>query len=251
VTTTKTLDAKKERELRALLAARRGCPNLPDGEVVPDEEPDFTIITADGKVGIELRELLPQPRNLWLKSPLAEQRLHEDVVRGAERQYYANPNAFPVKVTAYFWAIEKGKSRAREMTDGLAAFVQAHCHDANPVATFDWRPDLPDGFSVISIATPRDSSSWYTGASVNITLDDIRQQIATAIESKNALLPRYRANLPNAPVWLLLHSCAVISRGVPIPHGIRDWIFPCGFDRVLFYSSLSGTVEEILRAGGQ
>ncbi len=89
---------------------------------MPGEEPDFRIITADGEMGIELRELLPLPRNNWLESPLREQRFHEDIIRGSERQYYANPSALPVKVTAYFWAIEQGKHRTREMTDGLVRF---------------------------------------------------------------------------------------------------------------------------------
>jgi hypothetical protein len=38
-----------------------------------------------------------------------------------------------------------------------------------------------------------------------------------------------------------------VSRGVPMPHGIGDWTFPFGFERVFFYSSLNRTVEEIRR----
>src|SRR6266581_2373335 len=99
------VDTKKLRELRALLAARSATSFLPHGKIVPGEEPDFRIITETGIVGVELTELMPLPRSVSFSSPVAEQRLHENAVQLAERQYYAEQGAMPVKVTAYFWTI--------------------------------------------------------------------------------------------------------------------------------------------------
>jgi hypothetical protein len=79
-------------------------------------------------------------------------------------------------------------------------------------------------------------------------VDGIRQQVATTIESKNKLLSRYQANLPDSPIWLLIYSCAEVSRGVPMPRGIGGWTFPFGFERVFFYAGLDQAVEEIRKA---
>jgi len=82
-----------------------------------------------------------------------------------------------------------------------------------------------------------------------ITLEDISKQIASRISAKNALVPKYRANLPKgAAVWLLLYSRPNVSRSVPIPHGIEQWKFPFGFDRVLWFVILGSEVVEIQRA---
>jgi hypothetical protein len=99
------------------------------------------------------------------------------------------------------------------MVKSLAEFVRSHRAQAVPVSTFDRRADMPEGFSVISISTSTDS--WLSGESVNLTLDQIRQQIAERIEAKNKLLPTYRSNLPK--IWLLIYSGVEVSRSVPIP----------------------------------
>jgi hypothetical protein len=238
--------AKKEMELRALLGARRASSLLPNGRIVQGEEPDFQIITETGVVGVELSELMPLPRNSSFSSPVAEERLHEGIIQVAERGYYDSPGAVPVKVSAYFWNIERGKNKRQEMADGLVSFVRSHCHEAAPYAHFLQRNELPDGFSTITIDS--NPSPWWSGECMGYTYDGIRQQFATRIAAKNELLPRYRANLPNSPIWLLLYSCAAVSRGVEIPHGICEWSFPFKFERVLFYASLGSGVEEIRRA---
>lgn len=80
------------------------------------------------------------------------------------------------------------------------------------------------------------------------TLDGIQQSLGTRIAAKNELLPSYRANLPGSPIWLLLYSCSEVSRRIEIPHGIENWAFPFDFDRVFFFSTLSGRVVELRRA---
>src|ERR1700687_853431 len=189
----------KKMELRALLDARRASPLLPNGRIISGEEPDFRIVTETGIVGVEVSELMPLPRSSSFSSPVAEERLHEGIIQVAERRYNSTPGAVPVEVSAYFWDIEQGKNRKEEMADGLVSFVMTHCREAAPSAIFDRTSELPDGFCVIGIDS--NPGRWWSGEGAGPTVDGIRQQFATRIEAKNKLLPRYRANLPNSPIW--------------------------------------------------
>jgi hypothetical protein len=196
-------------------------------------------------VGIELSEILPLPRNASFNSPLAEASLQEDSVRLAEQAYYAAQDAMPVQVTVYPWDVERTRNKKREMADALASFVKSHRHEAAPVKLFERIDGIPEGFGVVNIcSTP---GPWRSGKSTVVTLDGIHHQLRDSIKAKNELLPQYRANLPNAPIWLLLYSCWDVARSVPMPHGIREWSFPTGFDRIFFFASSSVCVEEINR----
>lgn len=237
------LNEKKKQELRAFAAAcEAGLPIVVE-KVDPREEPDLEVMTPTGLVGIELREILPLPRNESFNSPLAEAGLHEDSVRLAEEIYRTDHDAVPVQILVYPWNVERSRGKKREMATALAKFVTEHCHEAKPVATFVRLDGIPEGFGVVSIrANP---GPWITGKCSDVTLDGIYSQLATSIAVKDALVQTYRHNLPNARIWLLLYSCWDVSRSVPMPHGVREWSYPSGFDRVFFFSSLSWCVEEI------
>jgi hypothetical protein len=236
---------KMERERRAFDAAcGAGLPIAPL-DVVAGDKPDLRVLTAQGLIGIELSEVTPLPRNPTFNSSVAEAANHEASVRLAEQIYYKNKNVMQVKVTTYPWDIERTRSLRREMSDELASFVKAHCHEATPTKTFGRVCGIPAGFGVVSIhAGP---GSWFAGQSVGVTLGGIYTQLANRIADKDASLSKYRANLPNTPIWLLLHSCWEVSRSVSMPYGIRDWRYPFGFDRVFFYAASSECVEEIHR----
>jgi len=129
------------------------------------------------------------------------------------------------------------------MARAVVQFVRSHRGQATPVATFSRLDNLPEGFGVIGISAT--SGPWFAGESIGLTLSQIHQQIAARISVKNELLPTYRSSLPNSPIWLLIHSCPAVSRGVPMPHDFAEWTFPFEFDRVFFFSSSRGKVEEI------
>jgi hypothetical protein len=131
------------------------------------------------------------------------------------------------------------------MARALASFVRAHCDEATPVKLFERIHGIPEGFGVVNICSDR--GPWRSGKSMVVTLDGIHHQLGLRIETKSKRLPEYRANLPNALIWLLLYSCWDVVRSVPMPDGIREWSFPSGFDRVFFFVSSSQCVEEIQR----
>jgi hypothetical protein len=242
-----TTELKKETEKRALEAARRASAIIPDGEIIVFEKPDLKLQTATGLLGIEVTELLPPAGDDSFSSPLAERSFHERVVRIAEQEYIQKRGPMPLSVQVYFWSHSDRILDKRVMARSLVEFVRSNCALAMPVVTFSRRDNLPEGFGVISISATR--GPWFAGEGVNLTLSQIHQQIAARISAKSDLLPTYRSNLPNSPIWLLIYSCIDVSRGVPMPHGFAEWTFPFGFDRAFFFSSLSGEVGEIRKTG--
>lgn len=240
---------KKEMEKRALEAARAASPIIPLGEVQDFEKPDFKILTADGLVGIEVTELLPPGGSDSFSSLLAEKSFRAKVVKRGEQEYNGTPGAIPVKVTVYPWKIEDGRYDKRVMARALAEFVKTHRPQATRVATFTRLAKLPDEFGTISICS--ESGPWFCGTSIGLTESQIHHLFAERISAKNDLLPTYRSNLPNSPIWLLIFSCTEVARGVPITHGLSEWTFPFDFDRVFFFSSLDNAVVELRKGALQ
>jgi hypothetical protein len=234
---------KKAVENRALTAARSAGVPIPWGEI-PGEEPDFTFNA--GALGIEASELLRPASSNFGIMPVAEESYHQEILQIAQKEYYADPNARPAKITLYF-ANARGKKRDKqEMARRLVEFVKANVHRANPIANFG-ALRLPEGFGSMSIAA--ESGKWWTGEGGNITLNDIREGLGSIISLKNKLVPTYRKNLAvGAQVWLLLYSTASISRGMPIPHGINEWRFDFDFERVFWFVCLGNEFVEIRRA---
>lgn len=236
---------KKEIEIRVLAAARKAGAPIPTGEI-PGEEPDFRFHTEIGPLGLEVSELLrPASSNSGIV-PAAEEAYHREIVQLAQAQYYCSADANPARVVLYF-ANARGKRRDKlDVVRSLAEFVRANVHRADPVICLS-RIQLPEGFGSMSIAS--ESGDWWCGESGGVAVSDIREQLAARISSKNDLVQRYRANLPNgAQLCLLLYSTAAVSRSMPIPLGIDEWSFPFDFDRVLWFASLENEVVEIQRA---
>lgn len=244
---------KKEIERRALNVARSVSTLIPDGKTEDFEKPDFKVHTSTGLVGIEVTELMPAARSDGFSSPLDEKSFHQKVMQLAETEYRRMHREVPISVSAGFCRIDDDVTNersavARSMARSLADFVVSHMHLARPVETFSWRRELPKGFAVVTIWTPRDRA-WYSHESMSLTLDGIHQRLAERIREKNALVETYRTNVPGAPIHLLLYSCTEVPKGIPITHGMDDWGFQFDFERVFFLSTLDSAVVEIRRAG--
>jgi hypothetical protein len=236
---------KKRIEGRVLLAARNAGAPIPTGEI-PGEEPDFRFATETGALGIEVTELLRPASSNGGIVPAEEESFHNEIVQIAQQQYYATVGVSPARVVTYFANTRGQRQSKREMARRLVEFVKANLHRANPVVSFDGLA-VPEGFGAMSITS--ESGDWWGGECGGVTVSDIQEQLASRISSKNALLPTYRANLPNgAQVWLLLYSATTVSRSMPIPYGIAGWKFPFEFDKVFWFVSLENEVVEIQRA---
>jgi hypothetical protein len=236
---------RKEIEMRVLAAARNAGAPIPLGEVHGDEAPDFRFTTDSGMLGLELAEVLrPAEGNGF--PPVEEEAFHRKVIKLAEQGYYALPNAAPVTFNGYFADSHGSWQDKEEMGRKLAEFVSQNRWRANPVVSFSW-DEVPAGFGPMSLWEER--RPWTSGECGGINVEQIYAQLETIINAKNELLPVYRANFPDAAIWLLIWSGFSVSRGVPIPHGLEKRVFAFDFDRVFFFPTLDNKVVELRRQG--
>jgi hypothetical protein len=188
------MKSKKEIENWVFNAARAGCPLLPAGEYIQREEPDFLITTENGRIGLELTELL-RPAKDGERRPVAEESRHNKVVQRAEQRYRSMPNAKPVKVSVGFnYGIQYDE---KEMAVALAAFVLAHCHLANQGAIF--YDALPALFFFIRLDAHEPDRAWWGGEGGGYTVPDVYEELALTIAAKNNKLP---ATARISPVFL-------------------------------------------------
>ena len=239
-------DEKKRIESWYLAAARDAGVPIPPGEI-RGEEPDFRFQMTNGALGIELTEVLRPASSNHGISPVEEESFHREIIKTAQQNYYAVPDAPPVRVSSYFTNARGNKRVKHELARALSEFVQRNVHRANPIASFAYS-DAPYGFDSVVIVAEHAPGDWWSGEVGGIALGDIRTQVEMRIAAKDSLVSTYRSNLPrDAELWLLAYSGVTVSRSMPIPHGTEAWLVPFRFDRVFWFTSLDRQFVEIQR----
>jgi hypothetical protein len=105
----------------------------------------------------------------------------------------------------------------------------------------------PEHFGSIVISL--EPEEWWCAEGSSVTLSDIPTALSSRIESKNRNVAKYRGSLaPKAGLWLLLYTVTSVSRSMPIPHGIEDWVFKSEFDRIFWYVCLGDQFVEIRKS---
>jgi hypothetical protein len=237
--------SKKEIERIVLDAARNAGVPIPDcGEV--GEEPDFRFHTDVGDLGIEVSELLRPACTNYGILPLEQENFHVKILEAAREE--CDKRGLPsLRVHVYFTNPKGEKQDWKSLVQCLVEVVVANYEKAQPAWSQSGRA-LPEDFQHVLIV--RDADAWWWSPSVGgISLSQIPYHLASRIVAKQEKLPAYRQNLPkDAEVWLLLHSGVTVARSVEVPHGISEWRFPFGFDRVFWLSFLGNELAEIHRA---
>jgi hypothetical protein len=235
---------KKRTERIALEAARKAGVPIPHGEV-PGEKPDFRFQTHSGALGLEVSELLrPASSNDGIM-PVEAENFHKDVMEAAKRRVQRSSQA-TTRVVAYFSKARGKKQDKDRLIKALAECVLANRERANP-AVIVGRSQRPEGFDHVLITA--EEGDWWCGEGGGITLSEIRREVGFRVAAKNKLVSNYRKNLPEgAQIWLLLFTQMSVSRSMPIPYGIEEWIFQFNFDRVFWFAFLENDFVEIRRA---
>jgi len=235
---------KKEIERIVLEAARNAGVPIPHGEE-EGEEPDFRFQSETGSLGVEVSELLrPASTNHGIL-PLEQENFHRRVLEAA-RDECDRRSLPPLRVQVYFTNPRGEKQDWKNLTQSLVEVIVANYQKARPA----WSQSraLPEDFQHVLIVRD-DDPWWWSPTAGGISLSQIPMHLASCIVAKDTKLPTYRKNLrEGAEVWLLFHSGVTVARSVEIPHGINEWGFPFGFDRVFWLSFLGPEFVEIRRA---
>ena len=234
---------KKVIERRALKAAIKIGKLIPEGKINwCREEPDFEIQTLNGMVGVEVSDLMPLPNNEFFRSPVEENKFNAMVVQLAEQEY-DRTESVKVGVQVHFGKISE-RRKPNAMAREIAAFVAFHRAEVKNFRYWHQRTELPLGLDMIAIQSRYDWP-WSLNEHWSRSLETLIPQLKLAIAKKNQKVPTYRMNLPNAPIYLLLYTCAAGHRDFPLFADMDQLPVRFDFDRVFFYSVVNRTVLEL------
>jgi hypothetical protein len=244
-------DRKKRQEEIYLRRFRENFLGFPEGEILPNEHPDFLVETSWGRVGVELTEYHVQESGKSRGSQMRAQEATEDkVLRRADEQY--RTKGLPLVAVQVTWHPHEafGRRRTAELAADLADLVREHLPEPNHSVTIR-RLRHPAGWSlpeeVASLYILRwqsiSKSSWtpMRAAFVPTIVPPDLQEI---LRKKEAKVPSYRRHCRE--VWLL-----VVARGLePSTFGgvgqeVEGHQFESGFDRIFLLHHFDGIVTEI------
>lgn len=243
--------ADKAQERRYLEIMQRAVSDVPSGEVVPSETPDFLVRSPRGVIGVEvtLFHLPPQP---GFQPHQELQALKDRIVRRAE-QIHRNAGGMALYVTAFFSPGRSlSKAAVEPLAQALAAAVLANEPSARSMEDrrLDWS-SLPSGLSDVAFSkglggTDRlwsaDAGGWVASITAEhihhvldakgrsaraarsscdelwlLVVNDVFSRAAQAELSPEVLLDGFAHSFDRA-FWLIPH----VPRAYPIePGGLR------------------------------
>jgi hypothetical protein len=235
--------ADKTAERRYFEIARAACPELPPGEPVESESPDFVLQTAPCRVGVEVTKLFQRAPSRGFSRREVEA-FRQKVVQQAQRLHEKTGRP-AVDVQVWFSAREGVSLGVAEAARAIAELVRANARPGMPVTSLrqgDANAELPSGISEVTLALPlwNRPRAWLAGAAGETLLLE-RQHLEDVIAHKNALIPRYR--LKADEVWLLI-ACDMFpsSASLVVPDALAGWAFAFDFKRVLVLSPADAKV---------
>jgi hypothetical protein len=242
-------EEKRRIERIILEAARNAGAPIPTGERDGKEPaPDFLFDTDDGRLGIELTELLCPGGSGGTKGdgllPIKKEAIHKEIIAIAQKQYYGTEGTQPARAHVVFANSigECSTKQRQELGHALCDYVRINLKRAKSDRT-----EMPSGFSTIVIVP--ESGDWWHDECVAYTVDDIRRQLAQRIAAKNRKIQKYRTGLhPCAQIWLLLHTGSSVTRHVAVPRQIQEWRFSFDFEKVFWFVFEENRIIEIQSA---
>lgn len=239
------MDRKKIVERAFLDAARKLSTDIPTGEPIAGEAPDF--VWPDHDLGIDVTEIR-QPRSDGGFKPAQIESFRTKVVESAEREY-RRVGGSDVDVVLSFATGPEPQWNATQVGKDVATFVASHPPEdgrSRPHTHTDDGSPLPGGLVTIIISPPCPGRAalWQSlqpGNTILLT----REMLADALACKEPKLDSYRKRA--SYVWLLV-VCGMFpgSASIVVPdEAIVGWRFAHSFDRVLLFSQQDQRIWEI------
>lgn len=235
---------KKVREFLHLRRLGELLRVLPASECQEAEGPDFIFDTPSGLLGIEVTEYHVDHR------VTAREKARLDILRRAERVHKA-ANRPPLFVTVVWNSSADITKAMRSALPGALADL-VHSNTPSTGSTIKLRSSDSTNASLLGaidcIAICRYAEEpndlWYSpsgGDQRQMSPSDLQM----TLDSKNALLPKYRQRAPTT--WLLIVCGRTLEPTLPeITSGVTRHRFESGFDRVFLLSYLTGRAYELV-----
>jgi len=243
-------DRKKRQEETYLRRFRENFANFPEGAIIPHEQPDFLVVTHQGRIGVELTEYhIEEPDGGRGSRMRAQESTEGRVLRTASEQHQSK--GLPPVAVHVLWNPHQPFSRRRiqELATVLTAMVQEHLPELGQEVTIHrhhsaWR-SLPQ--EVASLRVDRRvnfSKNLWTSVRAEFVPTLTPSELQKIMRDKEAKIPSYRQECRK--VWLL-----IVARGfepsthVDLGPEVEAHEFETSFDRVFFLHHANENVTEL------
>ncbi|WP_236517679.1 hypothetical protein [Sandaracinus amylolyticus] len=139
----------------------------------------------------------------------------------------------------------------RRHVDGLYALATEHVEAGRTRHTYR-RDGLRDhGLDRLTMVTvgPAETPTVYTGAGVSGNGVLLTEAVQHAITAKNAKVDRYRVEVAQRPLWLLVLAGGSFAGGT-VSEIVRGGTYVSAFDRTLFLNASDGAAFDRISSSG-
>jgi len=225
----------KESELFYLERFKENFSNFPQGDICPDESPDFLVKSGNGIIGVELTDFY---RQVSSETPLplqAREKVRQRIISQA-KSIYDESGFAPVWAFAYFDG--NFQCRASEIQSVAERLVQlAKCSLLEQENEKNWaRDDIQiNGIHSLSVKRSIMAKSYWRAPLATFVPEVKPQQLQKILDKKSALSEDYRRKCKK--VWLVIVMDRFRASSFSlIPEGFAEHAFSHKFDSAFLFS---------------
>lgn len=246
--------SKKQREWQLLGKLRESYQGFPEGTICLQEQPDFLIKTADGFVGVEVREWAYDEDEGERGSPTRRhESLSTKVVLQAQK-LYSLMGLPPINVSVDFHLRYPLRSRElQRLAKEISAVAARHVPNPGEHILVSWPnlgwKGLPREVLSIYISRPTREQEvlWAPEGGGAIPVFSLAHA-SKVVRKKEQLLPQYRESAEI--VWLLVAATGYNPSGFcRIDPELRQHALVTGFDAVFFLRQYDNVVVPLRTEG--
>jgi hypothetical protein len=241
------MNAKKERELKSILAFQQNCPACPRSTPIQPEPPAPDVLFSDCGLGIEITEYsLGQGKNGSL--PRQYETVHQRIAEAAQTEYESSlKHHLQVSILWTMFTTCPTVREEKSIAQAIAQMVAAKTSTLSELRHVDWgefNSPLVRKYGVELSIYPiagQGRSCWSSMACFNFPREASR--IQTALDEKESKVSGYRKTCQS--VWLLVIADRnVFSSTFSFDPKLLQMTFQSSFDRVFLIDEPQNTIYE-------
>ncbi|HLZ17632.1 MAG TPA: hypothetical protein VKQ08_11355 [Cyclobacteriaceae bacterium] len=224
----------KQSELFYLERFKEHFLNFPQGDICPDESPDFLIKSANGNIGIELTDFYRQMDSESPRPLQARDRVRQKIINKAKSIYDENGFA-PVSASVYF---DLNFDCAKPKIDSVAnRFVRlAKCWLSEQTDEKTWaRDDIQiNGVHSLRVKRLKMAKSYWRAPQASFVPELQPWQLQKILDEKSTYCEDYRKKCNKVWLIIVLDRFRASSFSL-IPERIAEHPFSHNFDSAFLF----------------